>query len=553
MASITLSGTLLDPSSKVAIGDEVRFTHRTTTGSTVQSAQSSLTIGVSGAYSIQLQYGLILVEYKDYTSRQFKNLGVVTVNQDSTATSLPELLNAIVPPTDAQLLEFQAILADCVAAQVAAEAAASISEAFANQLTTTELIASTEVYASDVVLQTSGFTVSGSGSGSWKQNGVTGQTPSRSPAQLGDALLNDGNGNQWGLVVNGPINVLSLGVVSGTNSTLQFQSCISSGETVLIDANTNLVITSTSIAWASATTFIVYGTVNGDSDCLELKGGNKLIFNAERKRNVIRSTNTIVNGYEDEKASKAGSSLRVDGEQSPGGSVIFLNTNDRKPVVAATDFVMLHSVQYNGASTPKMWGYNPVIVKDVNSVTAGSSTSSYGIEVSISNNTAETGVPLAINELTGIFCSYINLTGTASAAFTIGGLSSGWEHGLYIDAIKSDGTAIKLADDVNPNSGMRAGLDTTAVNQFTSGAVLLGNTHKIVGKNTVNGNVPIAEVNGANEVALGNATNDMRLNFSDLKVTGGVVGASAAFPANYDATLFVTINGTNYKLPLIAV
>jgi hypothetical protein len=403
------------------------------------------------------------------------------------------------------------------------------------------------------IIETQGYSTKGDGGGAqWKLTAVTG-TASQSPAQLGDALLNDANGSQWSLVVNGPVNVLSLGVVSSTNSTLQFQACISSGETVLIDANTDLVITSASIAWAAATTFVVYGTVNGDSDCLELKGGNKLIFNAERKRNVIRSTNTIVNGYEDEKASKAGSSLRVDGEQSTGGSVVFLNTNDRKPVVADTDFVMLHSVQYNGASTPKMWGYNPVIVKDVDSVTAGSSTSSYGIEVSISNNTAETGVPLAINELTGIFCSYINLTGTASAAFTIGGLSSGWEHGLYIDAIKPDGSAIKLADDVNPNSGMKVGFDTTSVNQFTAGAVLLGNTHKIVGKNTVNGNVPIAEVNGANEVALGDAANDMRLNFSDLKITGGVVGSSAAFPANYDATLFVTINGTNYKLPLIAV
>ena len=214
MASIILTGTLLDPSSKLAIGDEVRFTHNTTTGSTVRSAQSSLVIGVSGSYSIQLQYGLILVEYKDYASSQFKNLGVVTVNQDTTATTLPELLNAIVPPTDAQLLEFQAILADCVVAQVAAEAAASISEAFANQLTTTELIASTSFYDADVVLLTSGFSVSGSGSGSWKQNGVTGQATSQSPAQLGDALLNDGNGNQWSLVTEGEIIVSQMGDIT---------------------------------------------------------------------------------------------------------------------------------------------------------------------------------------------------------------------------------------------------------------------------------------------------------------------------------------------------
>ena len=52
------------------------------------------------------------------------------------------------------------------------------------------------------MLETSGFTTSGDGgSAKWKQNGVTGQTPSQTPAQLGDALLNDANGNQWGLVV----------------------------------------------------------------------------------------------------------------------------------------------------------------------------------------------------------------------------------------------------------------------------------------------------------------------------------------------------------------
>ena len=230
MASIIISGTLLDPSSKLAIGDEVRFTHRTTTGSTIQSAQSSLTIGVSGTYSIELQFGLILVEYKDHVSTNFKNLGVVTVNQDSTATSLPELLNAIVPPTDAQLLEFQAILADCVTAQAAAEAAADVSEAFANQLTTTELIASTATYAANVNIGTSGFFSSGdNGNGNWIQTGLTGQTVSQSPAQLNDWLLNDGNGNQWSLVVNGAVNALSIGVTRDGVSSFSALTALKTG------------------------------------------------------------------------------------------------------------------------------------------------------------------------------------------------------------------------------------------------------------------------------------------------------------------------------------
>jgi len=125
MAHITLAGTLLDPTSELAVGDQVRFTHKSTTGETIKSAVSLLTIPPTGDYSIDLQYGLVLVEYKDVRKSQFKNLGVATVNQDNPATSIPELLNALVPVSSAELIEFQAILADCVAAQAAAELAAT--------------------------------------------------------------------------------------------------------------------------------------------------------------------------------------------------------------------------------------------------------------------------------------------------------------------------------------------------------------------------------------------------------------------------------------------
>jgi len=74
------------------------------------------------------------------------------------------------------------------------------------------------------IIETQGYSTKGDGGGAqWKLTAVTG-TASQSPAQLGDALLNDANGSQWSLVVNGPVNVLSLGVVSSTNSTLQFQA-----------------------------------------------------------------------------------------------------------------------------------------------------------------------------------------------------------------------------------------------------------------------------------------------------------------------------------------
>ena len=212
MASITLTGTLLDPTGEVAVGDQIRFTHRTTTGDTIKFARSILIIPPSGMYNITLEFGNIFVEYLDIKDVQYKPLGVVTVNQDSTATSLPELLNAIVPPTDEQLLEFQSILADTVAAKDIAVAAAA-------QQTTLELIASTVTHPAGTVLTLSGYTLSGDGGGAqWKLNGVVGQPVSQSPADLADALLNDGNGNQWALVplnatASAEVNPKTLGAV----------------------------------------------------------------------------------------------------------------------------------------------------------------------------------------------------------------------------------------------------------------------------------------------------------------------------------------------------
>ncbi len=85
-------------------------------------------------------------------------------------------------------------------------------EGIENLGTTTDLINGKPIYDLDRIIETSGFTTAGDGgSGKWKQNGITGQTPSQTPAQLGDALLNDASGNQWVLVTQGALNVMQLG------------------------------------------------------------------------------------------------------------------------------------------------------------------------------------------------------------------------------------------------------------------------------------------------------------------------------------------------------
>ncbi len=89
-----------------------------------------------------------------------------------------------------------------------------------SRVTTSDLINSVVKYPQDDVIETCGFTTAGDGgAGKWKQNGVTGQTPSQTPAQLNNALLNDANGNQWEAVRKGRLHLSSLGAGLGGDDT----------------------------------------------------------------------------------------------------------------------------------------------------------------------------------------------------------------------------------------------------------------------------------------------------------------------------------------------
>lgn len=87
-----------------------------------------------------------------------------------------------------------------------------------------------------------GYTAIGDGgAATWQHNGVTAQPVSQSPAQLGGALLNDGSGNQWALIVEGEITSLMLGAVSDngvTDSTLAVQASHNSGLLLTENGNT---------------------------------------------------------------------------------------------------------------------------------------------------------------------------------------------------------------------------------------------------------------------------------------------------------------------------
>jgi hypothetical protein len=350
------------------------------------------------------------------------------------------------------------------------------------------------------------------------------------------------------------VSVKDFGATTGVNSDTEFQNAINAATVIVIPYDFDLVIVPANITWSSTSTFLVYGTVNGSADSLALEGGNKVIFNSARGRMVLRTVDFDTNGYDTEKDAKAGQALRIDANQVRGDSAVFLNTNGRKPLISDDHFVGIHSLYHNGAAVPEIWGYNPVLVKDVDS--AGSDTakaSLYGVEVTLSNNTAEAGPALGLGAVTAFFASYGGVTGNASAGYATGGLTAAWNEGIHLDGIKATGKGIVLADDVAPNNGMSIGLDCSSVSSFSTGAILLGNNQKIVGLNTSLAGKSLILVNGANETAVGDATINMRLQFADLKITGPTLGGSAAFPANFDAALFANVGGTAYKIPLIAV
>lgn len=249
-----------------------------------------------------------------------------------------------------------------------------------------------------------------------------------------------------------------------------------------------------------------------------------------------------------------------------GGYGLFLTTENRPKVVAATDFVLLHSHNVNNNNVPSQWGYNPVIVKDTTSTTAvGGVSQVYGIEVSVSNNTTESAAPQANGQVIGLFLSYIHTANHASAAVSIGGLRAGWKHGVWIDGIKSDGIAIKLVDDVAQvggaaNAGMSIGLDTSQVSGFTTAAIFLGNAHKVRTLTAAAALRDLIHMNNVDELVIGDSANNtpVRIYASALKLNTptsatATAGTNGAPPAQVQGYFIASSPFGDVKIPYYAM
>lgn len=136
MANKQFTGYLRDPLGEYAGNDKIRVTHLSTTGEVIAGSSSIFKVDETGFYDITIEYGNVVIESFDATRRSWYNHGVTVVNSETTATTLPSLLNALVPASDAVLLQMQTLLQN--AENFAEDAKTSASEAAASAATIDE-------------------------------------------------------------------------------------------------------------------------------------------------------------------------------------------------------------------------------------------------------------------------------------------------------------------------------------------------------------------------------------------------------------------------------
>ncbi|AUR96158.1 hypothetical protein NVP1216O_30 [Vibrio phage 1.216.O._10N.222.55.C12] len=133
MASKNFTGYLRSSLGSYAGHDLWRFTHISNTGEVVAGSAEEFRVAESGLYDIDIEYGNVVIESKSSLSRRWYNHGSTVVNSETVVTTLPGLLNAMVPVSDEVLLQMQALLADAETAKDESEASALRSEAAAQE------------------------------------------------------------------------------------------------------------------------------------------------------------------------------------------------------------------------------------------------------------------------------------------------------------------------------------------------------------------------------------------------------------------------------------
>lgn len=133
MASVNLSGILKDSLDEIDVGAIIKFTHLTTTGEVINTTEQVLIVPPDGSYNIDVNYGLVRIDYTTKNTERY--VATVTVNNETVATTLPELIGTVTPVTEESLLFMQALVADAQESATGASASATQAEVAATQAT----------------------------------------------------------------------------------------------------------------------------------------------------------------------------------------------------------------------------------------------------------------------------------------------------------------------------------------------------------------------------------------------------------------------------------
>lgn len=275
--------------------------------------------------------------------------------------------------------------------------------------------------------------------------------------------------------------------------------------------------------------------------------GNSLSFNSPVKyqgKHVGGGFNTSVVG---------GAVERTVSKLVLEDSVVMVSTDNYSgSTIFPTDAVLVHHKATNSAATPRAWTVNSNIVKQ----STAANNYSCGHEISVQNQTTETGLPNDTGCIMAFFASYIDsgVSGNyGSAAYVIGGTganaSNGWKYGLWVDAITTGGTGINFR--TSGTNSMGYGISTMDVTAaFSGGAIGLGNGHKIVSKDNAGVVRNVANLDTSNYLQIGDSAVPIVLNGNGLLVPNLPTATTAGAIQKYG---IIAVGGVNYKIPLYAM
>lgn len=244
----------------------------------------------------------------------------------------------------------------------------------------------------------------------------------------------------------------------------------------------------------------------------------------------------------------------------------FFSSGYLGPITKPEDAVLFGAYAVDSVDHPRTWTQNINIVKQ----TSGSlieDNYACGIEISVQNQTNVVGAPNADECLMGLFASYIKSAAgsdKASAAVVVAGdgatSTQGWQSGVWIDNIVSNGVGIRIGN-INGGQAMGAALDTRDhAGPFQVAAILLGNNHRILSNNPAGVARNLIHLDGSDYLQIGGTgisggtvINTPGLLLPNIPTQTTATAGAATLPSNPVGFITVTIGGTNRKIPFYGV